>query len=205
MTADPMPRGDRPVPDWPVPPPGGYFAEDLDHMRDLPRHTELIDGSLVFVSPQAMFHMWVIGFLDRELTAQAPDHLLVCREMSVTLSPRQRPEPDILIVTADSVNGPQQTSFLPVDVLLAVEVVSPDSIERDRKRKPLLYAEAEIPHFWRIENCDGRAVVYVYELDPATKVYEPAGIFHDRLQVSVPFPITLDLTEAARPKGGRDK
>ncbi|BEK98554.1 Uma2 family endonuclease [Nocardia seriolae] len=198
MTADPMPKGDRSLAGWPVPPPDGYFAEDLDHMHEVPAHTELIDGGLVFVSPQAMFHMWVIGFLDRELIAQAPEHLRVCREISVTLGPRQRPEPDVMVVLADSIIGPRQTSFRPEDVLLAVEVVSPDSIERDRKRKPLLYAEAGIPHFWRIENCDDRAVVYIYELDPATKVYEPAGIFHDRLEFSVPFAISLDLTQAVR-------
>ncbi|WP_316575932.1 hypothetical protein [Nocardia canadensis] len=45
MTADPMPPGDRAPLSWPVPPPGGYFAEDLDHLSDLPPHTQLIDGS----------------------------------------------------------------------------------------------------------------------------------------------------------------
>ncbi|WP_396992343.1 hypothetical protein [Nonomuraea phyllanthi] len=39
------------LPDWVFPPPGGFTAEDLDHIPDLPAHTELIDGSLVFVSP----------------------------------------------------------------------------------------------------------------------------------------------------------
>lgn len=37
---------------YPVPPPQGWVAEDLDQLPDLPRHTELIDGSLVFVRPQ---------------------------------------------------------------------------------------------------------------------------------------------------------
>ncbi|MFE3254867.1 Uma2 family endonuclease [Nocardia sp. NPDC059091] len=205
MTAEPVPTGDRSLVGWPVPPPDGFFAEDLDHMHEVPAHTELIDGGLVFVSPQAMFHMWVVGFLDRELTAQAPEHLLVCREISVTLGPRQRPEPDVMVVFTDSVTGSDQTSFESKDVVLTVEVVSPDSVERDRKRKPQLYAEAGISHFWRVENCDGRAVVYVYELDPATKVYEPAGIFHDRLQLSVPFAIDLDLADAPRPKGRRPR
>ncbi|MEU9004907.1 Uma2 family endonuclease [Streptomyces sp. NPDC048551] len=31
----------------------GWFAEDLDHLPEAPRHTELIDGALVFTaSPQ---------------------------------------------------------------------------------------------------------------------------------------------------------
>jgi Uma2 family endonuclease len=80
-------------------------------------------------------------------------------------------------------------------VLLAVEVVSPDSEERDRKRKPQLYAEAGIPHFWRVENNSRRPTVYVYELDPATRAYALTGIHHDRLKTPVPFDVDIDLTE----------
>ena len=67
-----------------------------------------------------------------------------------------------------------------------------------RKRKPVLYAEAGIPHFWRVESDAGRPVVYVYELDPPTSTYVPTGIHHDRLKVTVPFDIELDLTEIDR-------
>lgn len=34
----------------------------------------------------------------------------------------------------------------------AIEVVSPDSIGRDRETKPVKYARAGIPHCWRVEN-----------------------------------------------------
>ncbi len=33
---------------WYVPPEEGFHAEDLDRIPELPPHTELIDGSLVF-------------------------------------------------------------------------------------------------------------------------------------------------------------
>jgi hypothetical protein len=62
----------------------------------------------------------------------------------------------------------------------------------------VLYAEAGIPHFWRVENDSGRPVVYVHELDPPTSTYVPTGIHHDRLKVTVPFDIDLDLTEIDR-------
>lgn len=199
MTADPTPTDDRPSGGWPVPPPEGWFAEDLDRLPGLPAHTELIDGSLVFVSPQKMFHMCVVNFFRWELKRQAPKHLIALREMTVTIGPRQRPEPDVMLVQADASTGADDTTFRPADVVLVIEVVSPDSVERDRKRKPQLYAEAGIPHFWRVENVDGRAVVYVYELDPATEKYTPTGIHHDRLHVTVPFDIDLDLVQATRP------
>lgn len=46
-----------------------------------------------------------------------------------------------------------------------------------------------------MENDGGRAVVHVFEREPATGQYVATGIFHDRLKVSVPFPVDLDLTE----------
>ncbi|MEU4316359.1 Uma2 family endonuclease [Nocardia sp. NPDC024068] len=199
MTADPIPTDSRPSLGWPVPPPEGYFAEDLDRLPDLPSHTELIDGSLVFVSPQKMFHMMVINFLWMELKRQTPGQLIALREMTVTLSERQRPEPDVMIVAAAAYAGIEQTTYHPADTVLVIEVVSPDSVERDRKRKPQLYAEAGIQHFWRVENVDGRAVVYTYELDPATGKYTPTGIHHDKLTITVPFDIALDLTRATEP------
>lgn len=199
MTADRTPTDDRPSRGWPVPPPEGYFAEDLDRLPDLPSHTELIDGSLVFVSPQKMFHMCVINFFWWELKRQAPEDLIALREMTITLDERQRPEPDVMVAAATAYTGIEQVTYRPADTVLVIEVVSPDSVERDRKRKPQLYAEAGIPHFWRVENVDGRAVVYVYELDPATEKYTPTGIHHDRLSVTVPFDFDLDLAQATRP------
>ncbi|MFF2556197.1 Uma2 family endonuclease [Nocardia sp. NPDC058058] len=204
MTADPLPSSDRPVPGWPVPPPDGYFAEDLDRMHDLPSHTELIDGSLVFVSPQAKFHMLVIDFLNQELNAQAPEELEVSREMTITIGPRQRPEPDILVARAAGDAGLEQTTYLPEDIVLVIEVVSPDSLERDRKRKPLLYAEAGIPYLWRVEKADDRAVFYTYEFDPGSRAYSLTGIHHDRLQLELPFPIDLDLRQATRRRRAKE-
>ncbi|GAA3740949.1 hypothetical protein GCM10022205_29260 [Spinactinospora alkalitolerans] len=116
----------------------------------------------------------------------------------MTLGPRQRPEPDVLVVRAEGEGGMEQSSYRPEAVELAVEVVSPDSEERDRERKPQLYARAGITHFWRVEEVSGRPTVYVYELDPATGAYALTGIHHDRLKLTVPFDIDIDLAEIDR-------
>ncbi|MEU4561561.1 Uma2 family endonuclease [Actinoplanes sp. NPDC023936] len=180
---------------WHRPPPEGYFADDLDRIPDLPPHTELIDGSLVVVSPQKRFHMMALRLLENALIRLAPgDRFVVSREMSVVLGERQRPEPDLLLVHADAEIGLDATWYPADAVVLAVEVVSPDSEERDRKRKPSLYAEAGIRYFWRVEDAEGRMVIYAYELDPATSKYVPVGIFHDRMNLAHPFEIDIDLT-----------
>lgn len=188
----------EPVPEWLRPPPGGFTADDLDRIPGLPPHTELIDGSLVLVSPQSKFHALVLRVLEQGLARSAPASLRVRREMTTTLATRQRPEPDLLVVNADADLDMGQTSYAGSDVVLAVEVVSAESEERDRKRKPMLYAEAGIPHFWRVENQNGQAVVFVYELDPATREYGLAGVHRGALKLSVPFDIDIDLTEIDR-------
>jgi Uma2 family endonuclease len=193
-----MPMTTAQLPDWVMPPPGGFTAEDLDRLTDLPPHTELIDGSLVFVSPQANFHTLMMDLLVGGLRRTAPAGLRVRREMSVILGRRQRPEPDVSVVRADADLNPEATALQAADIVLAAEVVSPDSEERDRERKPQLYAKAGIPHFWRVENASGHPTVYVYELDPATRAYALTGIHHDQLKVAVPFDIDIDLTELGR-------
>ncbi|MFD1662877.1 Uma2 family endonuclease [Streptomyces caeni] len=184
--------------EWPRPPVGGWTADDLDRLPNLPPHTELIDGSLVFVSPQTSFHMRTIRLLDIALLDQAPDGFDVYREFTVTLDRHNRPEPDVLVVRAGADTGPRDTRLLPEDVILAVEVVSEDSVQRDREAKPHKYAAAGIPHFWRVEENNALPVVYAYELDPSAKAYVPTGIHHDKLSLTVPFPLDIDLTAINR-------
>lgn len=137
---------------WPMPPVDGYTVDDYFTL-DLPPHTELIDGSLVFVRPQRAFHSLVMFLLEKGLRLSLPEHLRVRREMAVVLGPRNAPEPDLVVIKAEGETGRRQTRYEAADVLLAVEVVSPDSEERDRDTKPHKYAAARIPHFWRV---DGR-------------------------------------------------
>ncbi|HEV2636630.1 MAG TPA: Uma2 family endonuclease [Actinocrinis sp.] len=179
----------------PFPPTDGFTAQDLDRIPDLPPHTELIDGSLVFVSPQRIFHAEIIDLIKQSLRRFAPEKYEVVREITVTLGERQRPEPDVMVVHASALLGdPDQTDFSVGDVVLAVEVVSPESAERDRKRKPQLYAEARIEHFWRIESNSGRAVVHVHRLDPEAGEYRLTGTHEKQLSLDLPFPVEIDLT-----------
>ncbi|WP_430393130.1 Uma2 family endonuclease [Actinacidiphila reveromycinica] len=162
----------------------------------------MIDGGLFFVSPQTYFHMAVLRLLETALLDQAPEEYDVIREMTVTLDGRDRPEPDLMVVPYSALGQLRQTSFDPSQIVLAVEVVSPESVGRDRELKPRKYAKAGIRHFWRVEENDGTPVVYVYELDPATGAYAITGIHHDRLKVAVPFVVDADLTRLRRGRPG---
>lgn len=181
----------------PMPPQDGFTADDLDRIPDLPPHTELIDGNLVLVSPQKLFHMLVLKLLERELDQHVPDGLRVAREFSVKLAERQRPEPDLMLVRADAFRELEQTWFPPEAVELAVEVVSPESEIRDRERKPELYARAGVRFFWRVEQDGDDAVVYEYEKDPASPSgdYGRPAVHRKTLRTSAPLELEFDLTD----------
>lgn len=181
--------------DWPVPPPCGITAHDLDLIPGLPHHVELIDGALVFAGPQSLFHTCALTVLQRGLAQQVPERLRVLRRMSVILAPRQRPDPDLAVVTTAADRGLDQTYYPADSVSLVAEVVSPDSEIRDRERKPQLYAQAGIAHFWRVEREGGDPVVHVHRLDPATGSYTATGIHRTRLNLDVPFHIDIDLLQ----------
>ncbi|AYG82350.1 hypothetical protein DWB77_04523 [Streptomyces hundungensis] len=180
---------------WPVPPKDGYTVDDLFTLPNLPSHTELIDGSLIFVSPQRNFHTDVMEVLVSGLRRDLPSAFKIKREMTVVLDNRNGPEPDIIVVRAESVIGPDQTCYRAEDVLLAVEVVSPDSESRDRTTKPQKYAAAGIPNFWRVERGGNGSepVVHVYELDPLTRAYVHVGMQRDQLKVTKPYATDIDL------------
>jgi Uma2 family endonuclease len=181
------------LPEWVRPPrPEGWLAEDLDRLPEAPRHTELIDGALVFrMSPQRSWHGRLVTALGLSLSQQAPAGIEVEREMTIRLDERNRPEPDLLVTTATY--DPNRTWYAPNEVLLVVEVVSPESAHRDRTVKLRKYAEAGITHYWRIEEEDETPVVHTYELDGPTRTYAPTGIHRHALSSPAPFAIDLDL------------
>jgi hypothetical protein len=181
--------------DW-RPPEGGITAANLFSLPGLPLlpHTELIAGTLFFPGRQYAFHDSMIQRVEAGLNAARPDGLVVRPRMSLTLGLRTRVEPDVLVLAAEAQTNVDQTEY-PADALvLAVEVVAPISEIRDRELKPQLYAKAGITHFWRVEEDSGKPVAYVHELDPVNSVYFLTGTHRDRVKLTVPYDIDIDLS-----------
>jgi Uma2 family endonuclease len=150
------------------------------------------------MAPQNVFHSTTIDVLVQSLRDAAPAGIKVFREMLVDLTDQTAVEPDVAVVNSSSVGGPEQVKFRPEDLVLAIEVVSPSSRERDHDTKPHKYAGVGIPYFWRVERDGDRIVAHTYELDRELARYRPTGTFLNQLSVDWPFPVTIDLTEANR-------
>ncbi|MFF4212506.1 Uma2 family endonuclease [Streptomyces sp. NPDC001796] len=147
-------------------------------------------------SPQRYFHFAAIDLLVSGLRRTLPPGLKVAREMTVVLDRRNGAEPNISVIKATAKKGPDQTYFEGKDVVLAVEVVSPESEARDRLTKTHKYAAAGIQYYWLVEMTGPykHPAVEVFELSQETGMYRPTGTYRDRIKVDRPYSIDIDLT-----------
>jgi Uma2 family endonuclease len=178
----------------PLTPPNGWTLDNLP-LADLPKRTELIRGVLV-MSPQTSWHMEAVSVLKRLIDDQCPPHCMTQYRMAIRKSLRTAPEPDISIVHARAFDL-DKSVYLPEEVLLAAEVISPESEERDREDKPIIYGAMGIPTFWLIEMGEDFAPIvrehYLY-----AGVYKRMKTHIGRLTTDVPFPIDIPLAAPTR-------
>lgn len=188
---------------WPYPPDGGWTADDLDLLPqdgphgepDFFKRVELVDGALIFMSPQRRFHDLVIRRLADVLDRQSPDDLTTATQMDLRLGPRQRPCPDAVVINASAAADLSRTAYVSSEVRLVIEVVSPESEHRDRHVKPKIYANAGVEHFWLVEEERGKPVIHTFQLDPSAGEYGSTGAYRGQLKIEEPFPVNIDLAD----------
>jgi Uma2 family endonuclease len=192
--------------DWPNPRPEGCASgrsdrtppAEIDGELDVLRHSELVDGSLIFMAPQMRFHERILYGLRTALNSQVPGDVVAVSRMDVKLGRQGRTCPDVCLVDDLAAADDTRTFYLPEEVRLIIEVVSPESELPDRELKPKHYAAAGIRHFWRVENTGNRPFIYSYNLDDTSGIYQVTGIHHTRMTVDTPFPIDIDLERLPR-------
>ncbi|WP_024802046.1 Uma2 family endonuclease [Nocardia sp. BMG51109] len=178
----------------PTPPPDGFTAADLPRLIEVvDGRFELLDGDVVMMAPATHWHDEVVDILKFALRAVAPRPLVVATEKGINLG-GSVPEPDVLAVSREAVRS-DSLLFEPEDVHLAIEVVSSRTKTKDRKLRPVQYAEAGIKYFWRVENENDEMAVYTFELLPEGGCYTPSGVFRKQLRIDRPFPIDIELPE----------
>jgi len=125
----------------------GVFADE---------RVELLRGVLVTMSPQGEPHVWISSELAEQLVLQLErlglrDRFQVRSHGSFAATEDSEPEPDIAVVPRRPFGGP-----LADRALLLIEV-SDSSLQKDRRIKTSIYAEAGVPEYW-IVDVDGGAV-----------------------------------------------
>ncbi|GGQ44610.1 Uma2 family endonuclease [Actinomadura coerulea] len=158
---------------------GPYTAEDLHAREDEGRGLELEDGWLIELSRSAP-HNWAarqVQDILQEAATDAKASVFIAGggdwEISTSAGIRK---PDVFVVPKSvaraSIIDRNPVVIPGIEVLLAVEVVSPGSgSERaDRVRKLKEYATLGIPQYWLAEFAPGPKV-QIFALDDAASAY----------------------------------
>lgn len=160
------------------------FEEYLEQSSDT-RQCEWIDGVIITMPGASFEHQDLSGFLSSIMRA-----FVLQKELGVVLyspfamklkSQRRGREPDILFV------GKERTRLIKKNYLdgaadLVVEIISPESVGRDRGEKFVEYEAAKIKEYWLIDPTRRQAEFYhlndegIYRLADVSK-----GVFHSEV------------------------
>lgn len=155
---------------------------------------EWVDGVAVMVSPASVRHQLVATFLQELVTTYVKVHTL-----GVVLPPpfqmklqRSGREPDLLYL-ANAHRDRMKATYLDGPADLVVEIVSPESAERDRGDKFTEYQDARIPEYWLIDPLMEQAEFY--QLDSEGRYQsapiDASGVYRSQSQVLPGFWLRL--------------
>ncbi|SNY05726.1 Uma2 family endonuclease [Paractinoplanes atraurantiacus] len=167
-----------------------HYLEDVLALPDDAPRVELRDGVMIVVPSPTFGHQTIGNLLWMWFRQNAPDDMFIPgTAVGVAVGLRDSLEPDVLLLRppVPTINH----FFLPEQVAIAVEVVSPGTKRRDRFEKPSEYAAAGVSHFWRIE----QDPVHVYAYDLVDGRYELAADSDTELELTMPFEIKLPIRE----------
>jgi Uma2 family endonuclease len=129
---------------------GPYTVDDLYDLPYLEMNGYEVLGGWIHVSPSAGHeHQDVIAQLVRLFWRLLPPGVDAKWNLDVSLPYGDCAIPDLFVTTATKHDSPD---WIPAQLVhTVVEVVSPSNSWRDRHDKWLLYAQAGIPCYWRME------------------------------------------------------
>jgi Uma2 family endonuclease len=146
-----------------APPRGPVSFEEFLEWCDEDTLAEWVDGEIIMMSPASDQHQELLEFLITILRVfnevhQAGWVRIAPFIMRTSVRPSGR-EPDILFVTKERTHLVQQ-AFLDGPADLVVEIVSPESIGRDRGDKFVEYETAGVREYWLIDPLREQAEFY---------------------------------------------
>jgi Uma2 family endonuclease len=171
---------------------GEWTTDDLDQLPESHTRYELVDGALFVQAPSSNVHQTVVVRLVEALSHSCPGEYAITHAVELRVTRTRSFIPDVLVISTDSAL-PTTSKFAPRDVVLIVEVVEESSTIMDRAARPLLYAQAGVPFYWRVETRRGISVV-THRLDPGAELYELTGEFSDRVITDQPWPIDFPVS-----------
>jgi Uma2 family endonuclease len=158
--------------------------EEFEAWCDEDVKAEYVDGEVIVHSPVSTRHsdvVWFIGYLLKTIVQQHDLGRVLGPEVQVRLRPGLRRVPDLLFVAKARADMIQPTLIEGAPDLI-VEIVSPDSVERDWREKYLEYQTAGVGEYWVVDLEYQRMAVYWLDEQghyQAASVEE--GVYHSQV------------------------
>lgn len=152
---------------------------------------ELLDGTIVTMSPHTTHHAAVLHRLAKSLLRVVVSSLDVRTQLPIVLDDWSEPEPDIVVCRADS-HDYEHAHPTPADVVMICEVAV-SSLAFDRGQKTAAYAASGIPTYW-IVDVEGRVVSVLDDPDPQARRYRRERHARDGDTIEAPGGAQLAVT-----------
>ena len=160
------------------------YEDFLEHYDGV--HAEWVDGKVILMSPVSNVHQRIGLFLARLISDFVEDNDLglvfyaAFQMKSGVTSPGR--EPDLIFVSKDRLPLVRRNHFDgPGD--LVVEIISPESIQRDRVTKFEEYQQAGVKEYWLIDPLTQQATFF--QLDASDKfqaiISDDEGKYHSHV------------------------
>jgi len=160
------------------------FNEFMELIRD-DEKADLIEGVIYMASPDNVEHNEDLAWLAKllgvfaEMAGLAGITITVNR-VAYRLSPNEAPEPDIAVLLPEHRDRVRKGYVIgPPDI--AIEIVSPSSVDRDYKMKRRQYEKGGVREYWIFDPDEKRSTFLVREGDRFVEVPTPDGVFASRV------------------------
>lgn len=158
--------------------------EEFETWCDEDIKAEYVNGEVIVHSPVSTRHsdaVWFIGYLLKTIVQQHDLGRVLGPEVQVRLRPGLRRVPDLLFVAKERADMIQPTLVEGAPDLI-VEIVSPDSVERDWREKYLEYQAAAVSEYWVVDLEYRRMAVYrLDEQDRYQAVPAEEGVYRSQV------------------------
>ncbi len=139
------------------------FEEYIRYDDGTDNRYELEDGELILMSPAKIRHALIIRLLNNAIEAEISRLQLpwVClQSVGIRTAVNRSRIPDLCVTTQEEVLEKLDMSAGIIDsALLAVEVVGPESVNRDYRFKRSEYGVAGIPEYWIVDPIEQKVTV----------------------------------------------
>ncbi len=188
------------------------FADFLELVNE-DQKADLLEGTIHMASPESLDHnglvRWLVTVLGQYVEVRRLGRVTV-NKVAFRLAHHTAPEPDVAFIQAGRLHL-LKSGYVDGPPDLAIEIVSPDSVDRDYQAKRSIYASAGVPEYWIIDPDERRAAFLGQEAGQFVDLPIVSHIFQSRVVAGFsldtrwlwqrPLPETLGIVQGLLARG----